>query len=116
MLYRNISTNVNIPTVSGHELEQDFFTKSQRAAIAAQLVMGELDLTDLQLSQIARLVGVSRPYVYKAVALSPADRDDMRCGELRMADVPTIPSKRKVEQTVMAAGVARVWDAIVPLI
>ncbi|MGO9049397.1 MAG: hypothetical protein ACLP19_27150 [Xanthobacteraceae bacterium] len=91
-------------------------TKSQRAGVAASIVLKEIPLGDLRLRQIAKLAGVSVPYIYKAMSLSPLQRAGLRKGWLRVADIPTVPTDKQLKALVKAAGVARVWDAIVPFI
>jgi hypothetical protein len=116
MLYRPQTQNINSPAVSSYWLARGFYSKSQRAAMAAQVVLGEAELTELQISQIAKLAGVSLPYVHRAMALSPTNRNEMRNGRLRMADILVMPTRRKLEKIIKAAGVARVWDVMAPLI
>jgi hypothetical protein len=70
MLYRTADLSVNKDfTLSGRELSSPKWTESQRAAFAAMVLHGELELTDVTQAQLRRLFRVSHAYFKRALAL-----------------------------------------------
>jgi hypothetical protein len=104
----------NSATISGRGLSSRHLTKSQKAALGAQIVLGEREgkLGDLAQRQVAKLLGVSVPYIQKAAALDFELRQAVLEGDLSLADIPAIPTEKKLDDTVKAAGIERTWDAI----
>jgi hypothetical protein len=100
-----------VKVMTGLELARNGFSKSQRAAHAASIPSGELILTDLTQKQLAKLFGVSVPYIREALAQSPANRQAMRKGCLKIAGITT-PSKSELERTIARAGVEPTWQAL----
>jgi hypothetical protein len=116
MLYSIANTNTTTSTITGHAIARGRKSKYQKAAIAAMILLGELKLDNPTKKQIAKLVGVSVRSVGKALNLGVADREAIAVGWLTLAAVPTIPTDKKIEKMVRAAGVDRVWSIMEPLI
>jgi hypothetical protein len=103
-------------TISGRAVARQGKTKSQKAAIAAMIILGELKLDNPTKKQLAKMFGVSMPLVNKAIALNVDQRKALRKGWYTLADIPTALTDKKIEDTVVAAGVDRVWAIMEPLI
>jgi hypothetical protein len=102
---------LSIPVkLTGHKLARNHYSKSQRAALAASVILGEVDLTKPTHKQVAKIFSVSIPYIQKASALSPLERAKMRGGYLEMTELP--PAKAELERVVDRAGTEPVWQAI----
>ena len=84
-LYRSPTTFVNL---SGRAIARASLSKSQKAALAAQVVLGEATLDDLARAQVCAMFGVSLGYLNKALALSQATREAVR---RRQGDAPRYP-------------------------
>jgi hypothetical protein len=109
MLYpiQNLAATSTIP-MSGRAIARKK-TKSERAAIAAMVLLGEIAPENPTKTQVARMVGVGIRSVDKALGLNAADRSAMSRGLLTLAAVPTVPSDQKIEAMVRGAGVDHVW-------
>lgn len=114
MLYRSPTTSVNI--ISGYTIARSDWTKSQKAALAAQIVLGEATLDDLTRRQICAVFGVSLNYLNKAIALSSATREAVSRGQVPLSDIPTALTAKTLRKIVRNAGVAAVWTELEPLI
>jgi hypothetical protein len=102
--------NRPVKNMTGHALARNGYTKSQRAALAAGVACGEIELTKPTLKQLAKLFNVSVSYIGAALALSPMQRAMMRGGCTEIADIP--PSKAALKRTIARAGVEPTWNAI----
>jgi hypothetical protein len=72
VLYRLNTSDVNpVPRITGRNLAHGRRTASQRAAIAAELRLGERVIVKPAEKQCAALVKVSVPYLRLAAALEP---------------------------------------------
>ena len=91
-------------------------SKSQKAALAAQVVLGEATLDDLARAQVCAMFGVSLGYLNKALALSQATREAVSAGKVTLQDIPVIPTDRVLHKVTHDAGVARVWEMLEPMI
>ena len=116
MLYRDLSQNVNAPVLSGHTIARADLTKSQRAALAAQVVLGEATLNDLTRRQICSVLDVSPSHMAKAISLSTATRETVSRGEVPLSDIPTALTTKTLRRVIRNAGVARVWSELEPMI
>ena len=116
MLYRDPTQNVNVPVISGHAAARSSWTKSQKAALAAQIVLGEATLDDLTRRQICAVFGVSLRYLAQAITLSSATREAVSRGQVPLSDVPTVVTNKVLRKTICDAGVARTWGVLEPLI
>ena len=113
MLYRTPDVSVKeVLTLSGRQLSSAKWTKSQRAAFAAMVLYGELELTDVTQSQLCRLFRVSHAYLKSALAVPAEQREDMAHGDLTIAEISSEPTEKKLAETVRAAGVERAWEEI----
>jgi hypothetical protein len=113
MLYRTPQPSVKEAfTLTGRQLSSSKWTKSQRAAFAAMVLSGELELTDITQAQLCRLFQVSRGYLNRALALPAKPRTEMAQGGLAIAEVPPEPTEKKLAEMVRAAGVERTWEEI----
>jgi hypothetical protein len=102
--------------LTGHALARKGRSASQRAAFAASLILGELELTKPTKGQIAKLLDVSIPYVERALALSPVERSAVQDGFLTLARFKNPPTDLELERVVEAAGVGRTWNVLEPMI
>ena len=114
--YTSINSNLQVPKISARAFAVFDWTKSERAAFAAAVVLGERELDDLTRKQICAVFGVSLGYLTRALALSPATRKAVAAGEVTLQDIPTVPTDRVLHQVVADAGVARTWGVLEPLI
>ncbi len=113
MLYRTPHACVkDVLSLSGRQLSSGKWTKSQRAALAAMVLHGELELMDVTQAQLCRLFRVSHAYLQRVLALPAEQREDLAHGNLTIAEIPSAPTERKLEETVRAAGVERTWEEI----
>lgn len=103
-------------TLTGYAIARNGRSASQRAAIAAQIILGEVVFTKPTKKQIAELLHVSVSYVDRVLELDPVCRAAMGEGYLALSDFHNIPTDTQLERTVKAAGVDRVWDVMEPLI
>lgn len=104
------------PKLSGKVIASLDLTKSQLAAYAAMVTLGERELDDLTRRQISAAFGVSLGYLNKAIALSTATREAVATAAVTLQDIPTIPTDRVLHKVVADAGVARVWGELEPMI
>ena len=113
-------------TVTGRNLAHSHRSGSQRAGLAAQLVLGEATLVKPTITQIAAVTCVSLPYVQVALKLSQTTRDRVVKGELSLPEAArangllaawlTSTPEEKAALGI-AVGVNEVWDrAIAPAI
>lgn len=115
--YTHVNSNLQeVPKISGREFAGCDWTKSQRAALAAAVVLGERELVDLTRLQICAVFGVSLGYLCKAVALSTATRKAVAVGKVSLQDLPVAPTHRVLHKIVADAGVAATWRVLEPLI
>jgi hypothetical protein len=114
------------PTVTGRNLAHSHRTASQRAALAAQLVLEEVEQIKPTMIQAAAVTRVNIPYVQFALRLTPATRERVAKGELTIAEAAkangllaaweaaTLADKAALGS---AVGVNEIWDrAIQPSI
>jgi hypothetical protein len=73
--------------IRGRALSHRHLSASQRAAIAAQLQAGEVTI-EMTSAQLARLLGVSAPYIDAARQLSPEVRRAIADGEGSLSCLP----------------------------
>jgi hypothetical protein len=105
-----------VKTMSGYAVARNHRSASQRAAIAASIIAGEVEFTKPTKKQIAELLHVSVSYVDRALELDPVCRESMREGYLELSDFPNIPTDTQLQRTVKAAGVDRTWNVMEPFI
>lgn len=72
--------------ITGHNLAHAHRTSSERAAIAAQLVLGEAEMVKPTITQVVPAARVSVPYVHLALHLKPETRALVAMGELSLSD------------------------------
>jgi hypothetical protein len=106
-LYSVVDAPVNI---TGITIARNGFTKSQRAALAAAIAHGEVNLSDLTLKQLAKVCGVSVRYAQQARALLAEERASLLSGEVEFADLP--PTKTELNRTIARAGTEPTWEAL----
>ena len=73
--------------VTGRHLAHSPKSASQRAAIAAQLVLGELVLVNPTIVQAAESAGICVPYVRVALNATAAEREALLSGDLTVPKV-----------------------------
>jgi hypothetical protein len=73
--------------ITGRNLAHSVKSASQRAAIAAQLVLGELTLIDPTIIQAAEAAGISVPYVRLALVATAAEREALLSGDLTIPQI-----------------------------
>jgi hypothetical protein len=112
--------------IGGRSLAHRYLTASERAGIAAQLVLGEARLVRPTITQVVPIVRVSPPYVQLALRLTEKTRARVAAGELSLVDAAKAngllsawlaASPAEKAAFGIAAGVNNVWDdAIAPSI
>jgi hypothetical protein len=118
---------IPVPTISGRFLAHAWLTPSQRAAIAAALELGELQIERYTQTQATRLTRADCVYARKARRATPAQRRQLMQGRGTIGDLGRLSKNGKandwgsltdnaLEAAVRSAGVARVWDAIARII
>jgi len=92
MLYLPNTPSVNSPsTIRGRSLRRKPRTARQRAAIAAQLVAGEIVLAGPTVGQAAALTGGSVAYTRLALRLDKTGRADLAAD--RSVTLPAVPKR-----------------------
>jgi hypothetical protein len=127
MLYfPKVAEATDSSNITGRNLAHAHRSASERAALAAQLVLGEARLVKPTITQVAAITLVSLPYVQVALKLSETTRYRVVKGELSLPDAArangllsawlTSTPEEKAALGV-AVGVNAVWDeAIAPAI
>ena len=105
MLYRDISQNVNV--VSGRALNRRGLSKGQKAALAAQIVLGEVGQPKLSRRQLVQLMRLRQAERLPAIL-----REGVRAGRYTLALASTVPTDKKLAETIKSAGIDRVWQAL----
>ena len=112
--------------LSGHNLVHLHRSASQRGAVAAQLVLEEIEPPKPTVLQAAAITGANIPYVYVALRLTPETRARVAAGKLTLAKAAkangllaawstSTPAERS--RAGAAVGVNEIWDrAIEPSI
>jgi hypothetical protein len=80
MLFNLRTSPTQVGAITGRDLAHRQRSASQRAAIAAALVAGEVVLSHPTLKQAARLAHASVPYTRAALRASPAARARLGSG------------------------------------
>jgi hypothetical protein len=111
VIYSEVSTR----QLTGYALARNGRTASQRAALAASIITGEINFTKPTKKQIAALLDVSVPYVNQALTLDRFQRDMVRQGYATLSTFQT-PTDTQLHRTVEAAGVERTWNVIEQII
>jgi hypothetical protein len=102
--------------LTGYALARNGRSASQRAALVASIILGEIEFIKPTKKQIVALLGASMPYTNQALALDPYQRGLVRKGYVTLAQCVKEPTDTQLHRIVEAAGVTRVWDALEPLI
>jgi hypothetical protein len=84
--YITIASVATPSRVTGRNLAYTRRTPGQRAAVAAQIALGEAELTPPTQRQAAAMAGASLPYVHLALGLSPSARTRVARGEMSLAE------------------------------
>ena len=117
MLYTHWNSEANTkPTLSGRSLAHTKLSARQKAAIAAQIALREIDF-DPTLSQAALMVGASVPYASQAFHLDPERRDYIAWGlDIPIATKTPLKSPKVVNLVQSVQPVAMSDDSVVELI
>jgi hypothetical protein len=103
--------------LTGYALARNGRSASQRAALAASIITGEVEFIKPTKKQIAALIGVSVPYVDQALTLNPFQRGLVRKGYVTLAQTVEVePTDLQLHRIVEAAGVERTWGVIEQII
>jgi hypothetical protein len=102
--------------LTGCALARNGRSASQRAALAASIITGEVEFIKPTKKQIAALIGVSVPYTNQALALNPFQRGLVREGYMTLAQYQKEPTDLQLHRIVEAAGVERTWGVIEEII
>jgi hypothetical protein len=123
MLYRlSTPTTTTLATITGRNLAHAHRSASERAAIAAQLVLGEAELVKPTITQIVPVAHVSKSYVRFALELTPATRDRVAVGEITLSEAAKANgllsawlAASSAEKVALGAvvGVNAVWDEVI---
>jgi hypothetical protein len=114
----------SLTTINGRNLAHSHRSASERAGLAAQLILGEARLVKPTITQIAPIASVCVPYVQVALKLSEATRNRVVKGELTLADAAKANgllsawfSAAPAEKAALgiAVGVDRIWDDVIAL-
>jgi hypothetical protein len=113
MLLPNMETHPR--QLTGYALARNGRSASQRAALAASIILGEIEFIKPTKKQIAALLGVSVPYTNQALALNPVQRGLVREGYTTLAQYQK-PTDGHLHHVIEQAGVDRAWAAIEEII
>jgi hypothetical protein len=119
-VYQNAQTPAK--TITGRNLAHAHRTASQRGAVAAQLVLEEVEHTKPTMIQAAAITGANIPYVQLALRLKPETRARVAAGELTIAEaakangllsawIAATPTEKAALG--VAVGVDAIWDAVI---
>jgi len=86
-------------------------TKSQRAALAADVLEGRLSLR-LTATAISKVVGVSVPYITAASRLSPMERAMVRRGWSTLREVTTPSAETRFIEAAHEVGIDRALEML----
>lgn len=109
-------------SVVGRSLAHSHLTASQRAAVAAQLVLGEARLIAPTITQVVPIVHVSTPYVRFALELAEETRDRVAKGDLSLLKAAKAngllaawlaASLAERAALGVAVGVDEIWDHVI---
>lgn len=98
--------------LTGHTIARNGYSASQRAALAAMIILGEVEFVKPTHKQIAKLLGVSTVYIDRALKLDPTRREWVADGLLQLTQFQKAPTDTHLDRLVSAAGTERVWGAI----
>lgn len=108
--------------IGGRSLAHLHLTASERAGIAAQLVLGEARLVRPTITQVVPIVHVSVPYVRFAMELTAETRERVAMGELTLTDAAKAnglltayfgASPAEKAALGVAVGVNNIWDDVI---
>jgi hypothetical protein len=106
------TTNHPVKKMTGYALARNGRTASQRAALAASIIAGEVEFTKPTKKQIAELLHVSVSYVDKVLKLDPVCRKAMTEGYLALSDFQNTPSDAQLSRAIKAVGVDHAFDVM----
>jgi hypothetical protein len=109
------SKNSNSVAMTGYRLARNGRTASQRAALAASIITGEIDFIQPTKKQIATLLGVSVVYVNQALVLNRFQLALVREGYVTLAQFQK-PTDGHLHHVIEQAGVDRAWAVIEEII
>jgi hypothetical protein len=102
-LVENLNTSASPRVICGRGLLHRKLDARQRAAIAVQLLVGEAAI-EMSSAQLARLLGVSVPYIRAARQLSSSKRQAIADGKDRTPFAilikPTLPAPRVADDQI----------------
>jgi hypothetical protein len=125
---KHILPQDHLVLVTGRNLAHSKRSASQRAGVAAQLVLGEADLVNPTVTQVVVLLKVSVPYVEAALAGTADERRELAEGRLTISELhpPISVELAKIWRNASArdrlefarrVGAEEVWaDAVSPAI
>jgi hypothetical protein len=99
MLYRlpfpetTVRVPVPPPTVTGRQLAHRKFTPSQRAGIAAQIILGELAPVKHTAKKTYELVGANHVYTRRALQATAAERRSLVHGDCTISSLAPLAKK-----------------------
>jgi hypothetical protein len=102
-LVENLNTSASPRVICGRGLSHRRLRAAQKAAIAGQLIEGEISI-ELSMRQVASLLGVSVPYIRAARQLSSAKRQAIADGKdptpFAILIKPTLPAPRVADDQI----------------
>src|ERR1700722_11865355 len=99
----SFNRNGNSVAMTGYRLARNGRSASQRAALAASIILGEIEFIKPTKKQIVALLGASVPYTNQALALNPFQRGLVREGYVTLAQYQKEPTDLQLHRIVEAA-------------
>jgi hypothetical protein len=101
-------------TVTGINLARGHRSPSRRAAVAAQLVLGEIEIIKPTLKQACGMTGANREYARKLLHADHSVRLNVEAGVISITDA--FPTDDELLHLAREVGVERLWQAICAVI
>jgi hypothetical protein len=108
--------------IFGRDIAHSHRSAGERAALVAQLILGERTLCQPTVTQVGPIVRASAPYIHVARLLKPATRMRVARGELSLVEASRANGLLEAwfastpdEKVALgiAVGVDQVWDSVI---
>ena len=87
MLFNPKTAPTSTQAISGRNIAHSVRSPSQRAGVAAQLVVGEAHLANPTILQASAILHVCVPYIQTALKATAAERADLAGGAVEIGDL-----------------------------